>query len=258
MENSKKYTLFIIIYAILIACIYIFRVGGEKYFEPLTNIVNLVTGLITLVFGYLAIRYFGMKTLQGKSILVLSASVFIWLLADMLWSIIFGDAIVSFADVLYLMGYPLMFLGVYYGILIVKEDFFSDRKRVLLVLGAIVLCGLLYFKFFPLAWDPESSAVVNIVTSGYVLADMLLIIPVILLVALVIGGSFSYPWILIGVAVFLDIIGDFYYNLNSATYSKGDLVDVVWYLGYLLFAIAFIHMKANAESLLKIADKKKA
>ena len=176
----------------------------------------------------------------------LTASVACWLLADMIW-VVYEEAVVSIADVFYLIGYPLILAGIFFGIKTFNPDFTKERKKIAILAIVSVIASAMYFFLFPLSWDPDVSFIENVLVAGYVVADIVILVPTIFLVSQVLSGFFSRPWMLIAAANVLNIAADVYYNMNYDAYVGGDLVDVVWYFAYLLYAVAFLLLVFQAK-----------
>ncbi len=254
MEKIKKIVWFLIAYALIISVIHYFRIGGEQY-DNIATVINIITLLITIYFGYSAVKYFGLKTMQGKSVLCIMISMVSWLIGDMIW-LVNENAIVSIADAFWLVAYPILGLAILYGIKTFSPDFFSQKKK-LIVLGLILaVLVIIYFKFFPLSWDSEISIIENIVISGYIIVDLLLLMLIILLVLLVFSGFYSQAWIVIAIGITCTLTGDLYYAVNYESYSGGDLIDLAWYFGYLLYGLGFALMEWNAKKALRIMKRK--
>jgi len=254
MEKIKKIIWFLIAYALIISVIHYFRTGGEQY-DNITAIINIITPLIPLYFGYSTVKYFGLKTIQGKSALCILITMIFWLIGDMVW-LLNENAVVSIADALWLGAYPILCLAILYGIKTFSPDFFRQKKR-LAVLGLILVAlVIVYFKFFPLAWDFNVSIIENIVISGYIIVDLLLLAFIVLLVSLVFSGFYSLAWIAIAVGIIGTLTGDLYYAINYETYASGCLIDLAWYFGYLFYGLGLALMEHNAKKALNVMKKK--
>ncbi len=256
MKTSKKAVIFVIIYAIAITMIYFFMQEAAD-FEKIANNLTYLHPIIPAVFGFFAFRYFGIKTLSGKSLLFLLIGVMSWVLGDILWWMLGADGSVTFADFVYLIGYLSISTGIVFGVKTIDSNFFSNKKRLLMICMIAVIAVVIYFKVFPLAWNPESTPLENMVASGYVLGDFIILISTVAIILTALGGSFSRPWIVIGIGVLSIWIADIYYFLNLDTYKGGNLIDLGWIYGYLLFALGFIFMKETAEKAIEsdIAEK---
>ncbi|MEM4266572.1 MAG: hypothetical protein QW404_00765 [Candidatus Nanoarchaeia archaeon] len=254
MDKTKKYLIFLITYSLIITGIYVFRIGG-KHFIALTTIINYVTLMVPLLFGYLTIKSLGLKNQIGKSALFLSLSIISLLLGDFLWDLS-GRAVLSIADVFYFSYYPLLIIGIVIIIKSFSPTFFKKRKK-LYFFGLISLAALLiYVKFFPVSWNYEASVIENIVTYGYTIADFSLIFLIFLIVPLIFSEVYRQTWICVGLSLITYWSGNIIYSIMYDTYKQGDLVDLIWLFSYLVFAWALILLRYNAEKVLgKIESK---
>jgi hypothetical protein len=250
LKLEKKNVIFIgmAVYALLLVAAFATRPGGDD-FGAVTNLyINIVTLSILIAAGIVALRYFGVRTTQGKSILMLVVAHFFWLLADVSW-IYYDNALVSIADLFYFIGYPLILVGVFFGIKTLNPDFTKERKKIAIVAVLSVAVSAAYFWLVPIAWNPEETLLVNVLTAGYVVADIVILIPTLFLVSQVLSGLFSRPWILIAVANIINVSADIVYNLNYDTYTSGDILDIFWYFAYILYAMAFVMLRYDTEKM---------
>ncbi|MBN1896097.1 MAG: hypothetical protein JW789_00025 [Candidatus Aenigmarchaeota archaeon] len=241
MMNDRKKIILIALYAIMIVAIHIMHPGDAEFYWNLTTAVNIVTAIIPIFIGLVAIRHFGISSLQGKSILFIVLMIISWLVADVIWTLS-GDALVSAADIFYLAGYPLLMIAIVYGIMIIDPDILTEKKKILMLSLISVILVAAYFSFFTFSWDPEITFLENVLVGGYVVADILIIIPTLFLISNVLSGTFSKPWLFIAAANLLNLVGDIIYNINYETYAGGDPLDLTWYIAYLLYGAAFIVM----------------
>jgi len=250
MNKKTLFGIGILAYALLITIIHVFRLGGDNY-ETLTKLITVATPLIAVIAGYYSSNFFSAKTLQGKSILVMTFALSLWLLADILW-MMSGSEVLSVADIFYIGGYLLLMIATIIGIKSIKEDFFKDKNRLLFI-GSIALAmtGIYLYYFFPGAWEADASVLQNVINSLYVINDLILLLLIVLLASLVVGGYVSKPWLVIGLGIVIYVIGDMHYAMNAETYVEGGLIDLTWYFGYLLFAYAFLLLRTKAEEIMK-------
>ncbi len=257
--SNIKYLIFLGTYGVLITLVYLFRVGGEDYNPHFVNLITVLTPLIPIIFGYVTIKYFGLKSMHGKSIMLLTIGLALWLIADTYW--IFDSTIPSVADLFYLTGYIFFAASFIYSIRIVDPnyDFFKDKSKVFLMATSIVLGIIVYMDFFTITWDSNISVIKNIVTTGYVLADALLIIILFIIIGIVFVSRYNLVWILILIATTLVFIADVLYGINYSDYDLGDNLDLLWYFSYLTYASAIIFLKSITEKSiqeLSIQEKK--
>ena len=255
MEKDRKVVLLVIFYALVIFVIHYFRLGGKQY-SAITTIISYVSGIIPIYFGYLAINYFGLKTLQGKSVLFLTIAQAFWMLGDILWlalEIVGGTAAVS--DIAYIAGYPMVLVGVYFGIKTVNLELVKDYKKIACFTISLLIFFYFYLNYFPASWDNEISFLENVVTYGYSIADLILLASASWLIFIVISGSFSIVWLLIGISFLINFLADIYYSLNYETYANGDLIDLGWYFAYLVYGLGLFYLRYNAEKALATAKE---
>ncbi len=255
MLSDRKGMLLISFYAIAIIVVHLLRPGGAEFYDSLTTAINVVTVLVPIAIGIVAARHFGLSSFQGRSVSLITAALVLWLAADMLW-LLSEEAIVSIADAFYLAGYPVMMVAIVYGIRTISHDLIRDTKKMALLSLVSIILVAIYLSFFPFSWDPEITLIENVLIAGYVVADIVLLIPTVFLVSQAFSGTFSRPWMLIAGANILNLLADVFYNINYETYAGGDLIDVVWYVAYLLYGAAFIMMRHETEKITSVLREK--
>ncbi len=251
VQKSNIYIAIIIIYSLYLSGLYLSGIVENPSYGFVIKTITYLTPLISIFFGYAGIKYFGLKSLQGKSILYITITLSLFLIADIIWSLI-GNPVVSISDVLWLGGYLILYLGVFYAIRTVNPGFLHEKKRLLVTALLLLLVAILYFRYFPISWDSEITVVENIVTSGYILADLILAMFVITLLSMILSGSYSVPWLIFSIGAIASGVSDILYAINYDTYKSGDLIDLGWLFSYVFYAIAFILLKSNAEKAMSV------
>ena len=188
MKKMQYLLIALFAYALVIGAVYAHHTfapdaWSEEGYASVTNIITVVNGIIPVVAGAFAVAFFGVKNAQGKAALLLVIGLAFWFVADIVW-MFSENAIVSLADLFYLIGYPLLFAATHVGLLSFKPDYFKDSKRLFLLLIVCLIVVAAYLSFFPLSWDSETNALENLVTSGYVIVDLLLLVPLVFFVLL--------------------------------------------------------------------------
>ncbi|MEM2138669.1 MAG: hypothetical protein QXM96_00785 [Candidatus Woesearchaeota archaeon] len=254
-DLTKNLTIiFFIFYVIFLFVFFYFKIG-ETYYHNILNYLNFLNHIIALFFGYSAINYFKLSNKQGKIAFFISLSVLMWLIGEIIWQFN-NNAIISIADFFYLLGYPFMMISIFLAITISDNHFISNKKQLFFLFFGIILITILYFKISPINWQKEISFLENLVTSGYVIADFILLIPCFALILVFWKGEYKKAWIYLLIGVFFIIIGDTYYAINYETYEKGSLFDLTWFYGYLFFSLALYTMKQKAQESLDFLKEK--
>ena len=256
MRKIDTQLILLVLGFVIVTLIYIFEPGGETILKATANLTTVALPLTAVALGTYLVKTLGTKSLQGKAILFITMGFVSWTIAEILW-IIYEQAVVSFADIFYLLFYPLLVIGILYGIKMSDPNIFKEKKRILILSLVTIAIIASYLYFFPLSWDPEISFIENLVTGGYVIADMLLIIPLVFLCYSLLSGTLSIGWIIFAGGIVTMLIADLWYALNYEIYTSGkQYIDLVWYLSYFFFIYALIQFKRAQEQVKKgIIDK---
>jgi diguanylate cyclase (GGDEF)-like protein len=167
-----------------------------------------------------------------------------FVIGDIIWTIYAAlgeDPFPSSADVAYVLGYPLIAIGL--GIAIRRRVRGGDRAGLLdgaiLATGAVVVWWTFILGPLVAATDPDPLTFA--ISIAYPIGDLLLIGLALGLVMTPGAKSASFRLLVAHLVVLL--VGDLVFNLQSldGTYVDGGLLDGVWLVAYVLFAMAAMH-----------------
>ncbi len=232
------------VYFILIFAIYFFKLGGE-YFDNVTTVVNVISLLIPIFIGISVVKNLGFSTMMGKSVFYMTLALSSYLIGDVLW-IIKDFEVISIADFFYLLTYPLILVGVFTGTSPSAKHFFKNFTGIMLLLFIMLL---VYFNFSPITLNSDVNFYENLLTVVYFVADILLFLPVLFITSFIFSETNNTAWVIIGFAIVFLLIADFHYAINFETYVSGDLIDLSWYLSFLLFGLGFSFIKKDSINL---------
>ena len=206
------------------------------------SIVYDIAGLTAVGAALLGIRLHRPDGWQPWLILALGQLSFV--LGDILWTwfaAIGEDPFPSAADVAYLLGYPLLAVGL--GIAIRRRVRGGDRAGLLdgaiLATGAVVVWWM--FVLGPLVELSDPDPLSFVIGIAYPIGDLLLLGLALSLVMTPGAKSASFRLLTANLVVLL--VGDIVYSLQTidGTYVDGGLLDTVWLIAYGLFAMSAAH-----------------
>lgn len=246
----KPYLLFLLIYFLVVACIFPISTNAT-----LEQILYSGSSLVAIIMGFKAHQMYG----GGKgshSLIIFMTGIGVWLIGDIIWwyqNLTTGITVPSIADFFYLLGYPLFFIAITNEILRVHISWKSVNKAFM---GGVLLMALLfitvfsYFSIF-LAYDKSYSIIQNIVTLGYGIGDIILIIMSFFLLTLVNeyrGGKVSRCWLFLFLGFVVTLLADMLYALYVPNFQKQASLleafsDSLYVGGYLLWAAAFYYLR---------------
>jgi diguanylate cyclase len=176
--------------------------------------------------------------------LLLAIGQLLFVLGDIVWTVYASlgeDPFPSPADIAYILGYPVIALGL--GLAIRRRVHGGDRAGLLdgaiLATGAVVVWWM--FVLGPLVAASEPDALSFAISAAYPVGDLLLIGMALGLVMTPGARSASFGLLVANLVVLL--VGDLMFGLQSVdgTYIDGGLLDVVWLAAYILFAASALH-----------------
>ena len=176
-----------------------------------------------------------------------ATGLFTFTVGDMIWT--FYEVVrktaapwPSFADVLYLAGYPLFCAGL---MALIRSRRIRGRDRGALIDAIIVATslGVLSWVFLiaPSANDPSLSLLERVTSVAYPLMDVLLLTVALRLMFAPGAREASYAFLVTGLVSYL--VADAVYTLLAFgnAYQTGDIVDAGWLIAAAAFAIAALH-----------------
>jgi len=214
----------------------------NEFFESL--LFPLVAFIIGGFFVYLA-KVFDWKSNLGRVWVTLGGALFLWGFADLLWYyflLIGEEPFPSLADVFYLLGYPLIFIGLFY---MLKELEIEIDKRLLLVYTGIFIIFSITVLYLLVPLIATDNLLETTAGLGYPLGDILILyFSVLVLVIFVLrGGNLKYSWIMVVLAFVLNAIADLIFTWDA--WGEGlyamfafDILDAFFLSAYLLLGLA--------------------
>ena len=172
----------------------------------------------------------------------ISTGLGLWLVAETLWLayiLLVGEPLeLSAADIAWVLGYILVFAGLYKGVKPLSSSLKSTLgHRMKLALGPPLLLGALLVA--TLAEIPEAIAeeglLVVIVDTSYVLLDMVLLTLSLEAVAFFWRGKFARGPALFSLGLALLAVGDLPYFAVGG-YCPGSLLDLLYAVSYMVMA----------------------
>jgi diguanylate cyclase len=201
-----------------------------------------VCGLAMVLFASLGIRVH--RPSGWLPWLILVAGQLAFVIGDIIWTVYQAngeDPFPSIADGSYIVGYPILALGL--GIAIRRRVSGGDRAGLLD--GAILACGAVVvwwsFVLGPLVAASDPDPLSFAIGVAYPIGDLLLIGMALGLVMT--PGAKSRSFALLVANLTIVLVGDLVFNLQSldGSYVDGALLDGVWLVAYTAFAMSALH-----------------
>ena len=216
--------------------------------------LSLVIPIAAALIGLYTSRLYGLKSANGRALLLITGGIVCWAAAETIWYlsdnfIASGSLNPSFADVFFLLGYPLFGVGVYQGFITagVKLKMIKKPLLVRVLTVSLTLTALVAYFVIYQAYDPTADLGINILNITYGLGDLILII-LSLLTILVANeyrdGKLALYWKVIALSFFLTLIGDIAYAMYGeqflADVKPYTYIDLLWTAAYMLLAFGVL------------------
>ncbi|MDO8846800.1 MAG: hypothetical protein Q7W51_00220 [Coriobacteriia bacterium] len=222
-------------------------VGGEALEAWVSNApLTLVTIYAASIVIWAALQFSAGVPIR-RQWLFIGLGVLAFGLGNVVWTLYAAQGLEPFpslADIGYSLLYPLAAYGIWSALLSFRRMF--DIKTPLAVGAAIaaVATGTLYFSLFQtIAADTETSVLGKVLSIGYPIGDMwLLLLPAIaiaIVASRMAGGRIAWPWYATCVGLVLISAADSLYAVQSwnGTYQSGSYVDIIWCVGFTAIAV---------------------
>lgn len=215
----------------------VFRLGGPPWIYQ-----TWVHDFVTLCASVLVILRAAYEPKTRGAWLAFGAAMLLWSVGSIGWSIAYeGKAVVpypSFADVFWLLWYPLMALGIARLIRIRIKRFELHRWMDGVAVVLLVLAAGFAIVIQPVARESLQGALATIVDFSYPVLDLLLI-GAILGVYGLLGWRPDAMWILLGLGILATTVADATFAVQEAHgLPETQPYDFVWTLGAVLIACA--------------------
>jgi len=269
MQNKKiALVISLVIYAILLAIFYHPTIiADEDFAYNGQNVLFQIAPGFAVLAGIYAFRKYGIKSIHGMSILLITIGIALWWLGEIVWmvfDIVLGiDPFPSVADVFYLLAYPIMFIGIVSELRLGKIKW-TTKKVILSVVILLLLSVITYYYGIFMAYDEEATLTENVVAISYGVGDLILLVGSIMLINLSVeftGGIFSKAWVVFVIGMLLtwaaDVLFAIYYEPYEAMEWTYLQMDHLWTAGYLFFGYSFLIMGSVIDKLKEFAVSKK-
>lgn len=213
--------------------------------------VYVLAPATTVAGGLVAVKEYGLRSLQGKIILVIVLGIFSWFVGEVFWTyyelVAKTDPYPSAADWFYLLGYVPLGIGLLWELKFLRHKVhkaLSYTLRLLLTMLAILFSGVaLYFGVWQ-AIKPEYSALENGVAISYGVVDIALVLMSLTVVIVTLemrGGKFVGPWWWFLAGLGCTFVADIGFAMFTPQYETmvsyyKPILDTIWIVGYLAMA----------------------
>ena len=254
-QESKKNLKLIPIFSgafLLTILMYLFKPFGENFYI-LADIIPILYSLLSLIFAFQSYKLIGFKSIQGKSLFLIFMALLFWFLGELTWGvyeILIGikSPSPSIADIFWLSGYPLFICSLYYLSKMISVRF--EKFKTIIIFTLIFAISISIYKLTIPSLKEETTILEKVINNSYVIFDGILLISLILVIVGFSNSKFILSWGLIFLSILVILIADIYYNIYSEIYETGDIIDILWDLGYLLFSLGFIIYKRTFKNIL--------
>lgn len=253
---KTRILLFIFAFA-AVSISYIFGTEKQDFFN---QTLFLIFPIFAALAGILAVKIYGLKSITGKSLLAITLGFACWAIGEIIWYayvLIDIDPFPSIADVFFLLGYPLVLLGLYMEFKKARIQL-SQLKKASVALGLLItfiLTVIVFYFGIYMAYDSSVGFLENAIAMSYGIADLILIVCSLFALSMTRayrGGKFSEFWMIVIAVFILNLAADVLFAIFSVPYTENAkpyiYIDLIWIAGYLLFAYGmldnYFHIKA--------------
>jgi hypothetical protein len=247
-----------LITAIGLTVVYAFQSFYPDFMYTFSNVVSPIIAGVAVLSSFFALRRYweNIRSRLSKIWLCFTLGMFLWFLGELGWAIYTMVLNVeipypSIADVFWLSGYVPLFIALLFYVKLIRPAISSN---MFFVAGAIV-AGVSVLTFLPLmlpvlAGASQQDLFTLSIGLAYPGLDLLLFLEAVLglLVFTVtrLKSRVGMAWHFMNIAILFNVVADmaFSYTTQEDTYYNGHPSELLFHVGYLLFALAFyVHSK---------------
>ncbi len=226
----------------------IFALQGQLGdYSKFVDVTTDVLAGVAVYFAALAVIKYGKgaRTQSGKIWPAFMIGLLLWFLGEVMYSVYYEFLNVpvpypSMADVFYLGGYVPFFVGLF---LYVRYFSPAITKRVvaLVVIGVVVAGALVVVFLIDPVLTETADPLTRFLDFAYPISDLILFSLALLGLSVFAGGSIGRSWVLLNLAIILNVVADMVYSYLTAVelYFTGSFPDLLYMFGYISFALAF-------------------
>ncbi len=220
-----------------------------------SDIIYVVSSAFPVLALAYALRFFGFKKGHGRALFYMFLSFLCLFIGEVLWSVfeyIDVDPYPSAADYFYILSYPLLFIGLYKEVKLLRVNWSISKDLSNLIMGFIGLGLLVFVGYFGVyyAYDPVASHLENTVAIAYGVGDLALIILALMVLKITDefrGGSMFFIWLTIFTGLMFTLIADIGFAIYYEPYEEGVLsynvvLDLLWMGSFITYAYGFYGM----------------
>ncbi len=196
----------------------------------------------TCIFVLVAKEFDFLSTKNGRTMTIIMLGFLLYTLAETTWFLFVmagEDPYPSIADVFWIAGYIPFIVGLGLSAKSIKMKFQKSTLVIWIVLSIVLAISVIAIDVYPLI--VEEFNIETLVAVTYPIADVLVIIPALVLVLKYRSGEIARPWAILIIGFFLTAIGDIWYVFeeNAGIYtSPYSYVDFFLSLGYVFFIMS--------------------
>jgi len=247
-----------LITAIGLVAIYIFQSSYPDFMYTFSNVFSPFIAGVAVLSSFFALRKYwdNFGSRLSKIWLCFTLGMLLWFLGELGWALYTMVLNVeipypSIADIFWLIGYVPLFIALLFYIEIIQPAISTKLFSV----AAVIVTGVSVIGFSTLmlpvlAGASEQDFVTFGISLAYPALDLVLFLEAVLglLVFTVtrLKGRVGMAWHFMNAAILLNVVADgaFSYTTMEGSYYCGHAIDLLFHLGYLLFALAFyVHSK---------------
>lgn len=265
MKNSDKLLLFTGVLLFINIFVYISKIGGDQVLMYFSDGLPVICSIISSLCLLSAVKEFRHSDHTRTFWLMFFIGIGLFFIAESIYAILeiafrmdMNTNFPSIADFFWCGAYIPMFIGLLMMLQGYRNSGFpmGETKMRIFLSVAILAVSFVVFMFIlvPIIKDEETTSVAKFFYLFYPVADILIVIPVILLVyitSLFGRGAVSKPWKFLALGFIGFAVADLLYSYLSwrDLYGNGNLIDLAWNFGYLAIGIAGLKQKELMMSL---------
>jgi len=242
-----------LITAIILAVVYAFQNFYPDFMYTFSNVFSPFIATVAVLSSFFAMRKYwdNIGSQLSKIWLCFTLGMFLWFLGEIGWAIYTMVLNVeipypSIADIFWLSGYVPIFFALLLYIQIIQP---AISARMFFASGTIVACvSAVAFPplMLPVLADTSQQDLVTLgISLAYPSLDLALFLEAILgllvFTATRLKGRVGMAWHFMNAAILSNVVADmaFSYTTMEGTYYNGHPLELLFHVGYLLFALAF-------------------
>jgi len=231
---------------------------ASPYYAPITDALPIIASLLAIIMCIRSYKDIAFSKNIRHSLGCFIIGLSLWCAAETIWFIFENILKImlpfpSFADALWLSGYPFLMAGTIFGLLAFRGLINLNTAYITGTIAIGLFAIFSWLLFIPIIKSSSIGIIEKSLDIAYPALDFILLFTTVAILSTIFKGLYTKPWFLLSAGLAMFALSDISFSYLTWTghyrvYRVSSiLTDLGWIIGYLLLAKGFYEMQAVAS-----------